>query len=55
MDQIAKNQFTTPVFVGSSTCRTQMAELILRMVHNHKSAAKALEEAFDAAMNATQK
>ena len=53
--QIANNQFTTPVFVGSSTCRTQMAELILRMVHNHHSAATALQNAFDAAMNATKK
>ena len=55
LPQIANNQFTTPVFVGSSTCRTQMAELILRMVHNHHSAATALQNAFDAAMNATKK
>lgn len=55
LPQIANNQFTTPVFVGSSTCRTQMAELILRMVHNHHNAATALQNAFDAAMNATKK
>lgn len=55
LPQIANNQFTTPVFVGSSTCRTQMAELILRMVHNHYNAATALQNAFDAAMNATKK
>ncbi len=55
LPQIANNQFTTPVFVGSSTCRTQMAELILRMVHNHHDAKTALQNAFDAAMNATKK
>lgn len=55
LPQIANNQFTTPVFAGSSTCRTQMAELILRMVHNHHSASRALQNAYDAAMNATQK
>lgn len=55
LPQIADNQFTTPVFVGSSTCRTQMAELILRMVHNHHSAVTALQNAYDAAMNATKK
>lgn len=52
--QIADNQFTTPVFVGSSMCRDQMAALILSMVHNGKSASEALQIAYDAALNATK-
>ena len=55
MDQIALNQFTTPVFVGSSKCRSQMAELILNMVHKNKTAAEALQIAYDTALNATKK
>ena len=55
LEQIANNQFTTPVFVGSSKCRSQMAELILNMVHKNKSASEALQIAYDTALNATKK
>ena len=55
LPQIANNQFTTPVFIGSSKCRSQMAELILNMVHKNKSASEALQIAYDTALNATKK
>lgn len=55
LPQVRDNQITSAVFVGSSTCRTQMAELILKMVHMEMSAEDALNEAYDAALNATKK
>ena len=55
LPQIANNQFTSAVFVGSSKCRDQMGELILNMVHKSKNASQALQIAYDTALNATKK
>ena len=52
--QVLDNQMTSPVFIGSSTARTQMSELIGNMVHSGMSAASALETAYDATLNATK-
>ncbi len=43
-DQIAKNQFYSPVCIGSSTCREEIGQLILRAVH--KASSMTIDENF---------